>query len=279
MNHPEIVIPMEGLAAPMPIQFSFKAANVTGATVYVSAQLVAPPAGWANWGEQQCGTLLTKIEDYFLFSTPTRTKPATNTTENVTLRVTYYSDAYITEINHDDITYTYTYVDFDDAGYNVVDEDTFEVNLEGWERVNEGSGTVTTLERSTTRSRTGVASMKHYDFEQKLDIAHAKKSFTIANLTRAFIRIWMWFDMDTSEELVLEIITDALNVSKRRVVHVPMDVAPKCGSEICKQWICIAAELPVNGTYEVRLRGRVDYMSHVTGILAIYYDDIKVVES
>jgi len=272
MNHPDVVIAMEGLAAPMPIQFPFKAVNRTAATVYVSAQLVTPPVGWADYAEQQCGTLLVGIEDYFLFSTPTRTKPATNTTENVTLRVTYYSDAYITEINHDDITYTFTYVDFDDVGYNVVDLDTFEVDLEGWTAVNEAGAIA--LARSTTISRTGVASMKQYSVGAN-EFGYATKSFTIANLTRAFIRFWVYFDQDTTEEQVLEIITDALNLSQRRVLPISMDAVPKCGSEICKQWICFAAKLPVNGTYEVRLRARGDIGSP----LATYFDDIKVVES
>jgi len=273
MNHPDAVIPMEDLPDPMPMYFPFKAANVTGATVYVGVQLITPPAGWATYSEQQCGTLTTGTEDYFLFNTPTRAKPVTNTTESVTLRVTYYNDAYITEINHDDIVYTFTYVNFNDGSYNVVDEDTFEVDLEGWANVNE-AGT-TSLARSTTRSRTGVASMKHSGISTG-EVAYAKKSFTIANLTRAFIRIWAWFLMETTDELVLEIITDAKNVSQKRVVPVPMDATPKCGTEVAQQWVCIAAKLPVNGTYEVRLRARCDYASAAR---EIYYDDIKVVES
>jgi len=272
MNHPDVVIPMEGLAAPMPIQFPFKAVNRTAAQVYVGVQLVTPPAGWASYAEQQCGTLLAGTEDYFLFSTPTRTKPATNTTENVTLRVTYYSDAYTTEINHDDITYTFTYVDFDDASYNVVDEDTFEVDLEGWANVNEAGSL--SLARSTTLSRTGVASMNQSGVAAG-EIGYAKKSFTIANLTRAFIRFWVYFDMDSTEEQILTVITDALNVSQKRVLPISMDAVPKCGSEICKQWICVATKLPVNGTYEVRLRATGESGSPV----ATYYDDIKVVES
>jgi len=272
MNHPDIVIPMEELADPMPMYFSFKAANVTGATVYVGAKLVTPPEGWAGDSEQQCGTLAANTEDYFLFNTPTRTKPVTNTTESVTLRVTYYSDAYTTEINHDDIIYTFTYVNFNDGSYNVVDEDTFEVDLEGWTNVDEAGSA--SLARSTTRSRTGVASMRHYNISTG-EVAYAKKSFTIANLTRAFIRIWAWFYMATTDELVLEVITDAKNVSQKRVVPVPMDATPKCGTEVAQQWVCIAAKLPVNGTYEVRLRARCDYASSKE----IYYDDIKVVES
>ena len=272
MNHPDVVIPMEGLAAPMPIQFPFKAVNRTAATVYVGVQLITPPAGWANYAEQQCGTLLVTIEDYFLFSTATRTKPATNTTENVTLRVTYYSDAYLTEINHDDITYTFTYVDFDDVGYNVVDLDTFEVDLEGWEKVEETGST--DLARRTTHSRTGVASMKQYSVGTR-EFAYATKSFTIANLTRAFVRIWVYFDQDATEEQVLELIIDALNVSQKRVLPISMDYLPKCGSEICRQWICFAAKLPVNGTYEVRLRAR----GELGTPLGTYFDDIKVVES
>lgn len=272
MNHPDIVIPMEDLADPMPMYFAFKAANVTGATVYVGAQLITPPAGWANYSEQQCGTLSADAEDYFLFNTPTRTKPVTNTSESVTLRITYYSDAYSTEISHDDIVYTFTYVNFTDGSYNVVDDDTFEVDLEGWSEGEEAGSSG--LARSTTRSRTGVASMRHYSIDSG-DVVYAKKSFTIAAVTRAFIRIWAWFYIATTDELVLEIITDAKNVSQKRVVPVPMDAAPKCGSEIAQQWVCVAAKLPVNGTFEVRLRARCDYASNKE----IYYDDIRVVES
>ena len=270
----EPVIPMEGLGDPMKLPFLFKATNVTGIVVYVGCELITPPAGWANFGEMQCGTLEIGEDDYFIYDTPTRTKPATNTEENVTFRVTYYSDAYITEVHHEDIVYTFTYVDFDDVSYAVVDEDTFEADLEGWAKVDEVG--VSGLAISTDRARTGLYSMKHSPISAG-EIGYATKSFTISGgaVSRAFIRIWLYVNRYTSPgEAILELITDAGEVSQIRTLPMPMDFLVKGGSEIMDQWLVIAAKLPVDGTYEVRLRVRGE-----TDSVVIYYDDIKVVES
>jgi len=278
---PDVVVPMESLPDPMSINFLYKATNVSGAPVYVSAQLITPPAGWVDYAERQCGELGVGVDDYFLFATPTRTKPATNTTEVVTLRVTYYSDAgYSVELNHEDIAYTYTYVDFDDVSYTVVDEDTFEIDLEGWEKVDEvGSSTLT---RDTTKVRTGIASMKQDGFTAG-EVSYATKSFTIGAVTRAFIRIWVDFEMRKSTatpyndcELITQLITDAGDVVEERILPLAMNTSAQCGSEICEQWLCVAAKLPVDGTYEVRLRTLIELIGTFYGI---HYDDIKVVQS
>ena len=271
----EPVVAMEGLASPMEINFPFKVHNVTPANVWITAQLVAPPAGWANWGEQQMGAALASgASDYCLYSTPTRTKPVTNTEENVTLRITYYSDAYITEINHEDVAYSFTYVDFDDVGYNVVDTDTFEVDVEGWASRRWISGTL--LSRSTTYSRTGVASLKALVVGANA-YSSAHKAFTIANLTRAFFRAWVYVDATVvTDKLYLWLVTDTENLSGKRVVPLPLSGAPRGGSEIMKQWICIGGKLPVNGSYDVELVGRAEFVS---ASRSIYVDDVKVVES
>jgi len=273
---PDVVVPMESLPDPMSINFLYKATNVSGVPVYVSAQLVTPPAGWADCAERQCGQLAVGVDDYFLFATPTRTKPATGTTEVVTLRVTYYSDAgYSVELNHEDIAYTYTYVDFTDAGtYNVVDDDTFETDLEGWTKVDEVGST--TLTRDTAKARTGVASMKHYSFGDG-EISYAKKSFTISNIGSAFIRIWLILLLtDLTYEYIIELITDAGESVTKRTLPIAMDGTPKCASEITEQWLCVAAKIPTNGTYEVRLRVLCEdgYTSDT-----INYDDIRVIET
>ena len=270
---PDVVVPMEDLPDPMSINFLYKATNVSGASVYVSAQLITPPAGWADYAERQCGELIVGEDDYFIFATPTRTKPATGTTEVVTLRVTYYSDAgYSVELNHEDIAYTYTYVDFTDlVTYNVVDDDTFEVDLEDWTKVSELD--LIYLTRSTTIARTGVASMKLNVPDDAL--GYATKSFIISNITAAFIRIWLnYATYGTLQESILEIITDAGEVVTKRTLPIAMDIAPKCGSEIIDQWLCVAAKLPVNGTYEVRLRVLPEYRD-----VNYYFDDIRVIET
>ena len=272
----EPVVAMEGLASPMEINFPFRVHNVTPANVWITAQLVAPPAGWANWGEQQMGAALASgASDYCLYSTPTRIKPVTNTEENVTLRITYYSDAYITEINHEDVAYSFTYVDFDDVGYNVVDEDTFELDVEGWIAKQWILGG--TISRSTSYSRTGTASLKAINASESAQMASAKE-FTIANLTRAFFRAWVYvYTTVVADKFFLWLITDASNLSAKRVIPIPLSVAPRGGSEIMQQWLCIGGKLPVNGTYEVQLLGNTEYKA--SGSIYVYMDDVKVVES
>jgi hypothetical protein len=270
----EIVIPMEGLPDPLPVNFPFKAVNVGASTIYIGVELVTPPAGWANYSELQCGTLAAGTDNYFLFDTPTRTKPATDTVETVTLRVNFYSDAYITLINQDVIAFQLTYIDFDGGGYNLVEEDGFEIDTDGWTVTNEvGHGSFV---RSTSKSRTGVASGQ-FTMYQSADIAYLTKSFAIGAVTKAYIRVWMQFYSTATAEFVLEFITDSGDVVKKRLIPIATDKSPQGGSEIFDQWLVIASELPVNGTYGVRLRvvcgdcgGYYD-----TGI---YYDSIKVIE-
>jgi len=272
---PDVVVPMEDLPDPMSITFLYKATNVSGATVYVGVQLITPPAGWANFAEVHCGGLGVGTDNYFLFNTPTRTKPVTGTTEVVTLRVTYYSDSgYSVELNHEDIAYTYTYVDFNDlVTYNVVDEDTFEVDLEGWSRVEEVGDWY--LVRDTSIARTGLASMQLRSTDLPA-IGYARKDFVISNIAAAFIRIWLYYDYKSAtQEGILELITDAGEVVTKRTLPLAIDGSPQCGSEICSQWLCVAAKIPVNGSYQVRLR----MLPEAYDFHYCYFDDIKVIET
>lgn len=127
----EMVVAMESLADPMPIDFAFKCTNTDDIVLYVKSELISPPAGWTGSAEQH-GSLGVGVDDYFLNDNYTRSKPANLTEETVTFRISYYSDAgYTILVSSEDVSYTITYVDFDDAGFTVVDDDTFEVDLEG----------------------------------------------------------------------------------------------------------------------------------------------------
>ena len=265
----EMVVPMESLADPMPIRFTFKATNITDIAIYVKSEIISAPAGWAGSAEQH-GSLGVGIDDYFLNDNNTKTKPATDTEQTITFRVTYYSDAgYSSELNHEDITYVITFVDFDDVGYTVLDDDGFELDLENWSLVNElGSST---LVRITGMSRSGVACMAHNGTADG-EIAYAKKDFVVPAATRAYIRIWLY--IYGNSELILEIITDSEGVSQKRTLPIAFDYAPKGGSELGSQWICIGLKMPTNGTYRTRLRNICESVEEV-----IRYDDIRVVYS
>jgi len=276
----EVVIPMDGMPDPMPIDFPFKATNVGESSIWVTAELVNPPSGWSNYSAQQMGELQAGVDDYFLFDTPQRSKPTTGTTEQVTLRVKFYSDeGYTNLINQDDVVFEFTYVDFEDTDeYDVVDDDTFELDLEGWQKVDElGSST---YERNSGVSRTGTASMLHW-LKSETGVYHLKKSFTIDDRSAAYIRVWLQLrhPSGVTPEFILEVITDAEGVVQKRVIPIAMDASPRGGTEIFEQWLCIGAKLPTNGTYEVRLRPRCERCVSGNSHTYIYYDDIRVVET
>jgi len=276
----EVVIPMDGMPDPMPIDFPFKATNVGESSIWVTAELVNPPSGWSNYSAQQLGELQAGVDDYFLFDTPQRSKPTTGTTEQVTLRVKFYEDSgYSQLINQDDVVFEFTYVDFEDTDeYDVVDDDTFELDTEGWQKVDElGSSECA---RDVGLSRTGVASLWHK--LKTVDGAfYLKKCFTIDDRTAAYIRIWlqMRYDSGLTPEFILEVITDAEDVVQKRVIPIAMDYSPRGGTEIFGQWLCIGAKLPVNGTFEVRLRVRCEYCASLDKHVFINYDDIRVIET
>jgi hypothetical protein len=268
---PEMVVPIEDLADPMPIRFAFKATNIDVITIYVQSDLFNPPAGWAGAAENH-GSLGVGVDDYFLNDNCTRTKPANLTEETVTLRIRYYNDAgYANLIKTETVDVTITYVDFNDAGFTVVDTDTFEVDLEGWAKTDEVGAS--TAVRSTVKSRSGVASMLHGSLDTN-DVSRVTKSFVIGNVTRAFIRVWVQFSIAATVEIVLELITDAGGAGQRTAT-VAMDGTPLGGASIASVWLCVGLKIPVNGSKEVRLRLSVE--SAVT--TAVFYDDIKVVQS
>lgn len=269
----EMVVPMENLADPIPVDFTFKCTNTDDIPIYVKSELVTPPAGWNTTGAELHGALGVGVDDYFLNDNNTRDRPANLTEETVNFKISYYSDAgYTILITSETLAYTITYVDFDDVGFTVVDDDTFEIDTEGWTKTDE-VGTIS-LARSTTKSRSGVASLRISDIDIG-DVGYAKKSFTIGAVTRAFIRVWLTCEIaGAADEMIFELWTDAGGGSER-IIKIAFDKTPKGGTEICGQWVCLGLKIPVNGSYEVRLR--------VTGEIAtgemMYFDDIRVVQS
>ena len=278
----EIVIPMEGLPADMPIDFTFKAVNVGADTIYIGAELVDPGAAWSNYDEMDMGALGAGQDDYYIFDSPTRTKPATGTTETINLRVNFYSDFVGgTIINQDVIPFNLTFIDFNDAGYTVLEDNDFEIDTEGWEVVNESGSS--SFGRTTSKSRTGIASIYHR-LNSSTYRGYIHKSYDIpATATKAYIRVWLQFTRSCSPEFIYEFITDAGEVVKKRVISNAIDYNPNGGSEIFDQWMVLAAELPVNGTYDVRLRFRCEsdcyHYDHGDRRLYVYYDDIRVIYS
>jgi hypothetical protein len=273
----EIVIPTDyvfGIAG-MPITLPLRVTNIMGSDMTVLATvsgLSCAPNSF-DLGTIPAGT----TRDIFLDDTMIKSsKPATNTEETITLALDYYIGG--RHINTSYVYYTFVYVNFNDASYTVVDEDTFETDLGGWVRV-DVVGT-TTLARDNTECirTTGQWSMKHSGIDAG-DKSYLTKNFTIGAVDRAFFRacVWGFFDI-SSARFLLELITDAGEITEKRVVPIPLTSDNPHGDQIGDtkegSWAYIGAKLPVNGTYEVQLKA-----TGITGTVDLYYDDIKVVQS
>ena len=106
------------------------------------------------------------------------------------------------------------------------------------------------------------------------DVCYMGKGFTIGAVTRVFMRVWMWIGNASSDETIIEMWTDAGGGSER-VLAIPFDAVPKGGTEVCMQCVVAALKVPINGTYECRIRVR----SEANVLDSMYFDDIRVVES
>lgn len=274
----EIVIPTDrviDICDYMPIALPFRLTNIMGSDMTVLATVSGLSIAPSNLdlGTIPAGTTRDIFLDDRMFKS---SKPATNTEETITLTLNYYIAG--RWINTSYVYFTFVYVNFNDASYAVVDEDTFETDLEGWTKT-DVVGT-TTLARDNTECirTTGQWSMKHSGIDAG-DESYLTKNFTIGAVDRAFFRacVWGFFDI-SSAQFLLELITDAGVVTEKRVVPIPLTSDNPHGHQIGStkegSWAYIGAKLPVDGTYEVRLKA-----TGITGTVDLYYDDIKVVQS
>lgn len=276
----EIVVPIESLETYPIIPFTFKAENVFNVPIDVYAQLLtegggANPTGWNFPKQKHFGSLGVGAENYFLYDFGQRSSlPDTDTLEYLLFRIRYLASPgglpIPREINKDDVRYTNTYIDFDSVTYALVDLDTFEADLEDWTKVDEVGATV--LDRSQVQRRNGLWSMRHSAIDNA-DVAYLTKDFVIGAVSKAYIRVPVFFEVTDQEKVIFEIITDAGDVVKKRTQGHAIAAAPVEGSKITGMWLYLGAEIPVDGTYEVRLRATCESGA----ALEIFYDDIKVV--
>jgi len=280
----EVIVPIDTLDTYPTIPFTFKARNIFGIPITVSGT----PVKWDGdsnilyWNSPRPGSVSAELgvgeEKYFLHDRMRRriNYPIANEDVNsIMLRVAYSASPggvpVPRTINYDNTKFRFTFIDFDDGSYVLVDLDTFEVDLEGWAKVDEVGATV--LDRSTVQHRNGTHSMRHSGIDNT-DVAYLTKNFVIGAVSRAFIRVPVFFEVVDDEKVILELITDAGDVSKKRTVNYAMTGEPiSTGSIITGTWLYLGTEIPVDGTYEVRLRATCESGA----ALEIFYDDIKVV--
>ena len=138
----DLVVALEQLSTTViQVPFTFKAQNLLGFSVDVFARMENKTDWYSNQsfiimidGDAKIGVLAAGAERYFLVDWVARTTiPATDTEEDLELRLQYYGDPGGVPsprvINEENIWVNVTFIDFSSGTYVVVDEDTFEADL------------------------------------------------------------------------------------------------------------------------------------------------------
>jgi len=130
-NLTEWVMDYNGLSNPFEFTAQLGITNTYKDTIYLKAELITPPAGYSEYSKE-LGSLATGISAYRAFAFK-RAHPGAKVTDNLTLRVTAYTDAgYSVELCHDELAVPF-YL-FDHNSLDLIDHDTFDTpgDLEGW---------------------------------------------------------------------------------------------------------------------------------------------------
>lgn len=126
---------IEGLPNPLTLSIPIGITNTTDVALYVQANLVAPPVGYAAYTDQ-FGVIAANSSDIFIW-TIDRTTPALvggELSENITARIEFYTDAgYLALYNQQTLNITIEWFDKGDVNWTQVDVDTFDGGTrEGW---------------------------------------------------------------------------------------------------------------------------------------------------
>jgi hypothetical protein len=172
---------IDGLPNPFSVYFPVFITNLYAVTIYVTALLISPPAGWTD-SEQNVVTIGVGLNARAEKSNATRATPTAGTNETITVRFNYRTGSYTgTIVGFDEFTFT-IYWESVLAG-TIDDTDDFETDFEGW--------TKTSLVGSVTMGRT-TSAVVHGAFSLYLSApigaqCYIEKTVTMGAGTRAYL--------------------------------------------------------------------------------------------
>ncbi len=242
--------------------------------------------GWSWAGATQLGSIASGSNETFrVGSIATRTKPASATTDGVTLIFTAYSDAYITEIGTYPVIVSYHWIDSD--AMTLLDLDNFDAGtLEDWTQSGWSSLGVATdyvlSSPNSAKAERGIA------MSSGTWTGIIKKSFTVPAATVAFIIANMKFVgyVKSGQTASARVEAREMRISKAGSIIARTGASPYLLEQPYNvqdkqtNWLRMVAPIDVNETAEYRLE--IVYFlysssgSRVTRLRA-YYDDLKVV--
>jgi len=149
------IISISGQGDPMSIDFAVDAMNRSNITLYAVARLSPAPENAGKWDMTETDAIpLNPNEKKTLVIQAMRELPSDGESEYVDIYVDYYSDEQQTNLVKT-VHVAHEYLEYRDTdAWEVIDEDNFETDLEGWNDVNAG------LERDDTFAFEGSYSIK-----------------------------------------------------------------------------------------------------------------------
>ena len=236
---PDIAMSFRNLSDPFTSRVPIAITNTWTATLYFRATLINPPPGYSNYttylGSVAQGASAYKIWEF------DRAKPPARITDQLTIELRAYLDAaYTTPFGYADLACKYHL--FDHTILTLVDHDDFDDGtFQGWTCVGCNSwtkfdldGTVyLTAPYSTKMHRLGGAGAQTW---------HAKKTFTIGAVTRAFVVFHVKPGVTPGDPL------RQTSVKVAGVLKVPYAAMPPSG-----KWFRLCLFLTPNQDNELRL--------------------------
>lgn len=253
-NISEWVMDYNGLADPFTMKTQIGITNTYTAILYFKAELMTPGANYTNYSVQ-LGSIGAGLSDYKAF-TFDRALPGAKVTDNLTLRLTAYTDAgYSSELCHDE--FAVPFYMFDHTALALVDHDTFdtEEDFEGWAV----DGSNVSIIQKTDYYINAPYSLAGISGNISYTVYGAKKTFVVGAVTEAFIVLHYYKISDAG---VRYISVDGKSVIPTIVLlEYPIS-----------KWYRLCFKIPVNKSVEIKLG-----MTAANTTTSQRYDDVWVV--
>lgn len=271
---------------PIVIGFGVRVYNYSTATLWFTVE--GSGGGWTWAGADQLGSVASGQNAAFrVGSIATRAKPASATTDSVTLLFTAYSDAYTTDIGTYPVIVDYHWIDSD--AMSLLDLDNFDGGtLEDWTQSNWG-GTAFAISTDYVLSSPNSARNSRYIYlDSGTWTGYIKKTFTVPAATEAYLisNVKYVGYVQSGQSYAPKVQVREMRISKAGSIITRSGSDPyvmnqdNLTQDKQTNWLRMIAPIDVNETAEYRLE-TVYYLhsnfSNKQSRLRAYHDDLKVV--
>jgi len=271
---------------PIVIGFGVRVYNYSTETLWFTVE--GSGGGWSWAGVDQLGSVASGQNAAFrVGSIATRAKPASATTDSVTLIFTAYSDAYITDIGTYPVIVSYNWIDSD--AMSLLDLDNFDGGtLEDWTQSNWGGTAFAISTAYVLSSPNSARNSRHIFLDSGTWRGYIKKTFTVPAATEAYLisNVKYVGYVQSGQSFRSHVQVREMRISKAGTIITRSGSDPyimaqdNLTQDKQTNWLRMIAPIDVDETAEYRLE-TVYYLhssqSNLMSRLRAYHDDLKVV--